>query len=61
MAAEDEAVAIALLLRRTHSDQAAVFIAEQIGRLAIEGDAAGIARWKAIAAVWQELEQSTVQ
>lgn len=61
MAPEDEAVAIALLLRRTHGNQAPVFIAEQIGRLAIEGDAAGIARWQAVAAVWQELQESTVQ
>lgn len=46
---EQELWACALLVEREHGDQAAVHIAERIGALASEGDAAGVARWKAIA------------
>ena len=39
----------ALLVEREHGDNAAIYIAERIGALALNGDAAGVARWKAIA------------
>ena len=46
---EREMWACALLVEREHGDKAAVYIAERIGALALEDDAAGVARWKAIA------------
>ena len=46
---ERELWACALLIEREQGDNAAVYIAERIGALAQEGDAAGVARWKAIA------------
>lgn len=46
---ERELWACALLVEREQGDDAAVYIAERIGALAAEGDAAGVARWKAIA------------
>lgn len=39
----------ALLVEREHGDNAAIYIAERIGALALDGDAAGVARWKVIA------------
>lgn len=41
--------ACALMIERDHGDNAAVWIAERIGALASDGDADGVARWKAIA------------
>jgi hypothetical protein len=49
MTSERELWACALLVEREQGDNAAVYIAERIGALALEGDAAGVARWKAIA------------
>lgn len=49
MTAEKELWACALAVEKEHGEQAAVWIAERIGALAIEGDIEGIARWKAIA------------
>jgi hypothetical protein len=49
MTPERELWACALLVEREQGDNAAVYIAERIGALALEGDAAGVARWKAIA------------
>jgi len=49
MTAEKELWACALAIEKEHGEQAAVWIAERIGILAIEGDIEGIARWKAIA------------
>lgn len=46
---ERELWACALLVEREQGDNAAIYIAERIGALASEGDAAGVARWKAIA------------
>jgi hypothetical protein len=42
--------ACALAIERQHGARAAVFVAERIGALALQGDAAGVTRWKAIAA-----------
>lgn len=47
--AERELWACALLVEREQGDNAAIYIAERIGALALEGDAAGVARWKGIA------------
>lgn len=46
---ERELWACALLVEREHGDNAAIYIAERIAALALEDDAAGVARWKAIA------------
>lgn len=49
MTPERELWACALLVEKEQGDQAAVWIAERIGSLDLEGDAEGVARWKAIA------------
>ena len=46
---ESELWACALLAEREHGENDAIYIAERIGALALNGDAAGVARWKAIA------------
>ncbi|OYU37312.1 hypothetical protein [Novosphingobium sp. PASSN1] len=40
---------------KTHGDKAALFVAEQIGVLVLEGDQTGIATWQAIARRISEL------
>lgn len=47
---EQQLWACALAIERQHGVRAPVFVAERIGALALAGDAAGVARWKAIAA-----------
>lgn len=42
-------IAEALQVERMHGDAAPRFVAERIGALALAGDEAGVARWKAIA------------
>ena len=49
MTPERELWACALAIEKEHGEQAAVWIADRIGALALEGDAEGVARWKAIA------------
>lgn len=49
MTPERELWACALLVEREYGDNAAIHVAERIGALALEGNAAGVARWKAIA------------
>lgn len=41
--------ACALAVERQHGPRAAVHVAERIGALALQGDAAGVEMWKAIA------------
>jgi len=41
--------ACALQVERQHGDDAPRFVAERIGALAVAGDKAGVATWKAIA------------
>jgi hypothetical protein len=43
---------------KIHGDSAPVFVAEQIGVLALAGDDAGIATWRAIAARIVELTEA---
>lgn len=61
MTSEEETLAIALWAERKHGDQAAVWIAAQIGLLALAGDGLGVERWKAIAAAWQALQARSLQ
>lgn len=56
-----EDLAIALWVEKKHGDNGAVYIAEQIGRLALEDDTAGVARWKKIAANYEALSKGAVQ
>lgn len=55
MTPEQERWAEASAILRIHQDRARVFVAERIGALALAGDAAGIERWKEIAAKLQQL------
>jgi hypothetical protein len=52
---EWELWACAVTILRQHGDRASTFVAERLGVLAIGGDEAGVATWKAIAARMQEL------
>ena len=61
MTADDEPLASALWVERTPGAQAEVYIAGQIGALALRGDRAGIARWKAVAAQYDALVRGTRQ
>ncbi len=45
----------AVAIERQHGARAPIFVAERIGALALAGDAAGVDRWKAIAAPMAEL------
>ena len=55
MTPDDELTAIALWVQRTQGANAQVYMAEQIGALALRGETAGIERWKAVAGRFQEL------
>lgn len=54
---ERELWACALLVEREHGAEAVAFIAERVGALALAGDAAGVERWRAIAAKLDALRQ----
>jgi hypothetical protein len=58
---EQERWAEALAVDRQYGDQAHVHIAERIGALAVEGDMAGVQRWKQIAARLDQLWRGAVQ
>lgn len=55
---DEERWAEALAVQLEYGDQAPVFVAERIGVLALQGDAAGIARWKDIATRLDALSRS---
>lgn len=57
---DKEDLAVALWIQKKHGATGAAYIAEQIGRLALENDTAGIARWKSIAVRFEALSQGTV-
>jgi hypothetical protein len=61
VSAEQERWAEALAIDRQYGDQAHVHIAERIGALAVQGDLAGVQRWKQIAARLDQLRQGVVQ
>jgi len=50
--------ACALQVERQHGDDAPRFVAERIGALAVAGDQAGVATWKAIAWRLDQLRRS---
>lgn len=54
----NETLAIALLVEREHGKDGHVYVAKQIGRLAAEGDDAGVDRWREIAAAYYSLAQA---
>jgi hypothetical protein len=56
MTKNEELFAVALWVKQTHGAAAHVFIAEQIGALALRGHAAGIERWRTIASTFQALK-----
>ena len=47
--------ACAIAVERQHGSRAPIFVAERIGAHALVGDAAGVERWKAIAARMAQL------
>ena len=55
MTPAEHVLACALEVERQHGRRAPVFVAAQIGRLALGGDAAGIEMWKQIAAALDRL------
>lgn len=50
----DEELAVVLWIEQRHGSRAEVFIAEQIGAMALAGDLAGIEHWKKIASLFEE-------
>lgn len=52
---QHEVWAEALWVEQNKGDDGPRFMAQQITRLALEGDEAGIARWKRIATAYDEL------
>lgn len=50
-------MAEALAIELRHGERGPTYIAEQIGAVALRGDVAGIARWKAIATAYDSLRQ----
>jgi hypothetical protein len=52
---DEERLAEALAVERMHGAGGPAFIAERIGALALAGDAAGVERWRAIAARYEQL------
>ena len=55
LTSEQERWAEAATIHRQHGERARVHVAEQIGRLALAGDQAGIRRWSEIAARLDQL------
>jgi hypothetical protein len=51
---DEENLAVALHLKRWQGNRAQVYIAEQLGTMALREDAKGVARWRAIAAAFEE-------
>ena len=49
---------MALWVEKNHGDHGPAYIAEQIGRLALAGDEAGVTMWKKVAACYSELKQA---
>ncbi|MFC5797093.1 DUF6961 family protein [Sphingopyxis terrae] len=57
MTPEHHIWACALAIERQQGSNAAIFVAERVGALALQGDAAGVEMWKAIAARLQDLSR----
>lgn len=58
MTREHEDMAAALMIEERFGSDGPVYIAEQVGSVALRGDIEGIARWKAIAAAYDSLRQT---
>ncbi|WP_374284990.1 hypothetical protein [Novosphingobium sp.] len=52
---EQELWGIALWVEKNHGDRGPTYIASQIGRLALEGDDAGVAMWRTVAERYDRL------
>lgn len=61
MTEDEENLAIALKIQLWQGDNAHVYIAEQLGAQAVADNEPGIARWRAIAAAYDELDRETRQ
>ena len=61
MTPDMERWAEALMVEKQHGDRAAAHVAERIGALALAGDAAGVQRWKEIAARLDQLQRPTME
>jgi len=57
MTPEQEIWAVALWVEKHHRDSGPAYVGEQTERLAVEGDEAGIAMWKKVAARVAQLQQ----
>ena len=55
MTLNQQIMAEALAIEQWQGDNGLTYIAEQMGAVALRGDIAGIARWKAIAAAFDSL------
>jgi hypothetical protein len=58
MISDRELWACANQVLQQHGDRAPVFVAERIGALALAGDEAGVAAWRAIATRMDRLNRS---
>ena len=56
---EWELWACALTLERQHGEDALSFIADRISKLAMAGDFDGVAKWKIIAARFDQLQEAS--
>jgi hypothetical protein len=61
MTRDEEILAIALWVERTQGADGPLWITEQIGRMALDGDPGGIACWQAVARAWQGLQDGPRQ
>jgi hypothetical protein len=55
MTRSKELWAVALWVEKHHGDEGPRYIAEQVGRPALEGDEAGVETWRSIAIRFDEL------
>lgn len=58
MTPDHERWAEALAVLRTHGDGVFAHVAERVGALALDGDMAGVRRWREIAAKLDELYEA---
>ena len=61
MTEEEQTWALALKIQQWLGDTAPVYIAQQLGAVALAGDKPGIARWQAIAAAYDRLQSGARQ
>lgn len=61
MTPERERWAEAIAIKQRYGDQPHAHIAEQVARLALAGDQAGVIRWREIATRFDQLQAGTMQ